>query len=98
MSWLPGVEGAVGVLGPPLHQKIDAPKRIRDPRYKGKARTTHEYVKESILDPDAYIVLKKDGGPYPAGVMPRNYGNQLSPRALEVLVDFIANTEPAEKK
>ena len=28
--------------------------------------------------------------------MPQDYANKLSPRALEVLVDFIANTQPEE--
>ena len=59
---IPGVEGSDGELGPRLHMKIDAPRRIKDPKYKGKARTAREYVKESILNPDAYIVFNEDSG------------------------------------
>ena len=31
-------------------------ERIRDPRYRGKAKTLEEYVRESMLDPSAYVV------------------------------------------
>jgi len=33
-----------------------APERIKDPRYKGKATTTEEYIHESMIDPSAYVV------------------------------------------
>jgi hypothetical protein len=92
---IPGVEGAVGELGPKLHEKVNAPKRIKDPNYKGKAKTGREYVKESILNPNAYIVFNEEAGePYPEGVMPQDFANKLSVSALEKLVDFISNTQP----
>jgi hypothetical protein len=92
---IPGIEGAVGELGPRPHMKLDALKRIKDPRYKGNARTAREYVKESTLNPDVYIVFNEaQGEPYPGGVMPQDYSNKLSIRQLEVLVDFISNTQP----
>ena len=93
---IPGIEGAEGELGPALHLKIAAPKRIKDPNYKGKARTAREYVEESILNHDVYIVFNKaKGEPYPSGLMPWDYySNQLSVKALKVLVDFISNTQP----
>ncbi len=96
---IPGVEGSNGELGPKLHMKIDAPKRIKDPKYKGKAKTAREYVKESILNPEAYIVFNEEAGElYPTGVMPQDYGTKLSVRALESLVDFIANTQPRKNR
>ena len=92
---IPGIEGAVGELGPPLHQKIDARNRILDPKYKGKAWSAREYVKESIVSPNIYIVFNEEAGePYPEGVMPQNYAKQIPPRLLELLVDFISDTEP----
>lgn len=92
---IPGVEGAVGELGPKLHEKINAPQRIKDPNYKGKAKTGREYVKESILNPNAYIVFNEEAGePFPEGVMPQDFANKLSVNALEKLVDFISNTQP----
>ena len=92
---IPGIEGAVGELGPVLHEKINAPQRIKDPNYKGKARTGRDYVKESILNPNAYIVFNEaEGEPFPEGVMPQDFANKLSVNALDKLVDFISNTQP----
>ena len=92
---IPGIEGAVGELGPKLHEKINAPKRIKDPNYKGKAKSGRDYVRESILNPNAYIVFNEEAGePYPEGVMPQDFANKLSVTALDKLVDFISNTQP----
>jgi len=92
---IPGIEGAVGELGPKLHEKINAPNRIKDPNYKGKARTGRDYVRESILNPNIYIVFnEEEGEPFPEGVMPPDFANKLSVNALEKLVDFISNTQP----
>ena len=92
---IPGIEGAVGELGPKLHEKINAPQRIKDPNYKGKAKSGRDYVRESILNPNIYIVFNEEAGePYPEGVMPQDFANKLSVNALDKLVDFISNTQP----
>ncbi len=92
---IPGIEGAVGELGPKLHEKINAPNRIKDPNYKGKAKTGRDYVRESILNPNAYIVFNEaEGEPYPEGVMPADFANKISVSGLDKLVDFISNTQP----
>jgi hypothetical protein len=92
---IPGVEGAVGELGPKLHEKINAPMRIKDPNYKGKATNTKEYVRESILNPGAYVVFNEEAGEaFPDGLMPTTFSEMLSVQALEKLVDFISQTEP----
>ena len=92
---IPGVEGAMGTLGPVLHEKINAPKRIKDPNYKGKATNTKEYVRESILNPGAYVVFNEEAGEsFPDGLMPTTFSEQLSVQALDKLVDFISQTEP----
>ena len=91
---IPGIEGAVGELGPKLHEKTNAPMRIKDPKYKGKATNTKEYVKESILNPSAFVVFNDEAGePYPDGLMPTTFANQLSVNAIDKLVDFISQTE-----
>jgi cytochrome c551/c552 len=46
-----------------------------------------QYVTESIVDPNAYIVPK-----YPAGVMPQDFAKKLSPKQIADLVAFI--TQP----
>jgi hypothetical protein len=92
---IPGIEGAVGELGPKLHEKINAPKRIKDPNYKGKATNTKEYVRESILNPGAYVVFNEEAGEsFPDGLMPTTFSEQLSVNAIDKLVDFISQTEP----
>jgi hypothetical protein len=91
---IPGVEGALGELGPKLHEKINAPMRIKDPNYKGKATNTKEYVRESILNPGAYVVFNEaEGELFPDGLMPTTFSQMLSVDALDKLVDFISQTE-----
>ncbi|MCH8312251.1 MAG: cytochrome C [Nitrospinae bacterium] len=91
---IPGIEGAVGELGPKLFEKINAPQRIKDPNYKGSATNTKEYVRESILDPGAYVVFNEaEGEPFPDGLMPTTFSQMLSVQALDKLVDFISQTE-----
>jgi hypothetical protein len=91
---IPGIEGAVGELGPKLHEKTNAPNRIKDPRYKGKATNTKEYVRESILDPSAYVVMNEaENELFPDGLMPANFKNMLSVEAIDKIVDFISETE-----
>lgn len=91
---IPGVPGAVGELGPKLHEKINAPKRLKDPRYKGKAKTPKDYIKESILNPGAFVTANDSGELFPDGLMPPDFKNKLSVEALDKLVDFIAETQP----
>lgn len=92
---IPGIEGANGELGPVLHEKINAPKRLKDPAYQGKAKTPREYVRESIVNPGAYVVFnEKTGEHYPDGLMPQDFSSKLSDQALDQIVDFISNTEP----
>jgi cytochrome c2 len=95
---IPGVEGAMGELGPRLHEKTNAPLRIKDSRYKGSATNTKEYVRESILNPSAYVVMNEaEGELFPDGLMPATFSTMLSVKALDKLVDFISQTEaPAE--
>jgi hypothetical protein len=95
---IPGIPGAVGQLGPLLHEKINAPMRIKDPRYKGKAKTGREYTQESILNPSAFVVFNEEAGElFPDGLMPQDFKNKLSIDALEKLVDFISQTEPPKE-
>jgi hypothetical protein len=91
---IPGIEGAVGELGPKLYEKTNALDRIKDPNYKGKATNIKEYVRESILNPGAYVVFNEEAGEvFPDGLMPTTFANQLSVSAIDKLVDFISQTE-----
>jgi cytochrome c oxidase subunit 2 len=48
-----------------------------------------DYVKESIVDPEAYIVPG-----YQKGVMPTTYGNTLTPAQVDALVGYLAGSNP----
>ena len=86
---IPGVEGATGLLAPKLEEKITAPLRIKDPNYAGTAKTAKDYIKESIINPNAYFVFNEAfGAPYPP-IMPPDFGEKLSINALDKLADFL---------
>ena len=49
--------GTAGIFGPPHDDmRTIAEQRIRDAKYKGKATTAEEYLRESVLQPGAYRV------------------------------------------
>jgi len=84
------IKNAWGYDGPVLALKANARKRLESAEYQRakKAGTAHattprEYVKESILNPDAFIVPG-----YP-NVMLKDFGDRLTPASLEKLVDFL---------
>ena len=53
---------------------------------------TQASIEEMIVDPNAEIVPG-----YPANVMPPNFGQELSKKELEQLVDFLIENSPAGK-
>lgn len=66
-----------------------AQKHIKDPAYKGKARDAKSYIRESIVNPNAYIV---PGPTYASGgksLMPANYGQTLTPGQVDQIVDYL---------
>jgi hypothetical protein len=75
---IPGIPDAKGRVGPPLVLGSTGKQRLGDPTYRGKARTVHEYVIESVLEPDRFVVPG-----YPSRTMPAWYGSKLSALALE---------------
>ena len=85
---IPGIEGATGKVGPELWEGSNAPKRMKDAGYAGKAKTTKEYITESILNPSAYVV--KD---FPDNQMPKDFGLKLTGGALNKIVDYLAALE-----
>ncbi len=49
------------------------------------ATKNKEYIRQAILDPDAVIAKG-----YPAGMMPKTFGEQMKAKELEMLVDYLA--------
>jgi hypothetical protein len=89
---IPGFRGAVGVVGPELAMKTTALKRLKDPRYKGKASNVREYIIESILDPSAYVV---EG--YPDNVMPHDYSKKLTEPVIDKMADYLSQLEEGKE-
>jgi hypothetical protein len=82
---VPGISGAAeGRVGPPLVLGTTGPARLADPAYRGHAKTVHEYVVESVIEPGLFVVPG-----YPAGTMPTWYGAKLSALALEKIASYL---------
>jgi mono/diheme cytochrome c family protein len=64
--------GSTGTVGPNLTEAL--------------AGKDAEFVRESIVDPNAEVTSG-----YPAGVMPQTYKDQLSPKQLDDLVSFLTS-------
>lgn len=89
---IPGIPGAVGAVGPKLVEKTNAPNRIKDPAYKGKATTVREYIMESILTPSMYVVK-----PFPDNVMPKDFGKKLNAAAINKIIDYLSQLEEGKE-
>jgi mono/diheme cytochrome c family protein len=89
---IPGIAGAMGTVGPKLVEKTNAPTRIKDPGYKGSAKTVREYITESVISPGTYVVK-----PFPDNVMPRVFGQKLSAGALNKIVDYLSQVEEGKE-
>ncbi len=87
---IPGVPGAVGVLGPDLTAIGEqAGVLIQDSAYTGSAKTAADYLKESILSPDAYIAPDCGGKPCQKGLMPASIGADYSDAELEAVLTYL---------
>ncbi len=81
---IPGIPGAHGHVGPPLILGTTGTQRLKDPTYHGEAKTVHEYIAESVLDPQRFVVQG-----YPEQTMPTWYGSKLSALALEKIATYL---------
>jgi hypothetical protein len=85
---IPGIPGATGTIGPKLAMKTQAPARIRDKNYSGKATSVREYVTESILYPSMYVARG-----HRDNIMPRVYSTKLNGLAIDKMVNYLAEIE-----
>ena len=81
---IPGIPGATGQVGPPLVLGTTGAQRLKDPGYRGQAKTVHEYIVESVLEPQRFVVQG-----YPEHTMPTWYGSKLSGLALEKMASYL---------
>jgi nitric oxide reductase subunit C len=84
------VAPGVNIVGPTLAGlPATAAARIASPDYRGQARDAAAYIRESILDPNAHVLL---GPTYAAGgrsLMPSDYGQTLTPEQVDQIVAYL---------
>ncbi len=81
---------STGTFGPPHDGLAEtALLRLQDPRYRGAATTPAEYVRESILQPEAY---RMEG--YQMARMPMPAYTHLSTEEVNALVIFLLSEPP----
>ncbi len=86
---IPGIPGAdEGDFGPELYVKTNAPKRIKDKGYTGAASSVQEYILESIMNPNLYVVPDFD-----EDLMPDDFGTTLNAKTLFRIVNYISKLE-----
>ena len=94
---IPGVPGAVGQIGPDLSKMNEAAAaRIADAAYTGKAKTAEEYINESMLDPNAYVVTDCPTAPCQKGLMPLTLQDLLTPEELGTMSAYLATLPGGE--
>ena len=80
----------VNIVGPSLAGiPAIAAARIKSPDYKGTAKDAAAYIRESILDPNAFVLA---GPTYAAGgrsLMPNDYGQTLKPEQVDQIVAYL---------
>lgn len=84
-----GVEGAVGEIGPDLTTIATvAQERVDDPNYTGTAETAAQYIRESIVDPNTFVVQG-----FQPNVMPQTFDETLADEQIDDLVAFLMQQE-----
>lgn len=80
---IPGIEGAVGIVGPNL-SNIGAEAGTRIPGY-----TAEQYLHESLVDPNAFVAPKCPFGSCTPGSMPNTLAQTLTPEEIQLMIDYL---------
>ncbi|MBX6365323.1 MAG: c-type cytochrome [Gemmatimonadetes bacterium] len=80
----------VNVVGPSLANAATvAAQRVESPDYHGKATDAAGYLRESILDPNAYVVQGPTFSSGGRSLMPSDFAQTLEPRQVDELVAYL---------
>jgi nitrite reductase (NO-forming) len=78
------------VIGPDLSNAGDlAQAHLEDSAYSGAAKSTEEYIRESIQNPDMFVSTACPTGPCMAGVMPSTLAQTLTVQELNTIVGYL---------
>jgi mono/diheme cytochrome c family protein len=81
---IPGVPNAIGQIGPNLSNiGVDGATRI-------EGYSSEEYIRESLLNPNAYIAPECPTGPCLPNLMVQNLGDTLTPEEIDAVVAYLA--------
>jgi nitric oxide reductase subunit C len=84
------VAPGVNLAGPTLSGVgTRAEKIIAAPDYKGKAKTAAEYVRESITDPNAYLIPGPSYSANGQSFMPVHFGKDLTSEQIDQLTAYL---------
>ncbi|MBN1668983.1 MAG: c-type cytochrome [Anaerolineales bacterium] len=87
---IPGVPGAVGTLGPDLSLMGEKAQQYLDSgEYSGTAQTAEAFIRESIVNPDAFLAAECPGGHCQPGQMPATLAGLLLDDELEAIVQYL---------
>lgn len=78
-------------MGPPLVLGTTGIARLNDPTYYGNAKSVHDYIVESVLEPQQFVAYG-----YPEHTMPSWYGSKLSALALEKIAAYLERQTEAD--
>jgi len=94
---IPGVPNATGTIGPDLSEIGQvAETTIASADYKGNAKTAIDFLKESLLTPDAFVSENCPNGACAAGLMPSYANGTVSDQELNAMVNFLAKLPSTE--
>jgi nitric oxide reductase subunit C len=84
------VAPGINIVGPTLAGIPEtAARRIGSPDYRGTAKDAAGYIRESIVDPNAHVLV---GPTYAAGgrsLMPTDYAQTLKPQQVDQIVAYL---------
>lgn len=103
---IPTTIGRYGTIGPMLMEGTNAEKRIHSKEYLGKIKagkahaiTAKEYVIESIVDPDAFIVPGFEQKATPGhSDMVRDFSTKMTYEAISKLADYLLTIDEETAK
>ncbi len=85
------ISPGVDMAGPSLSGiSARAEKVIASPEYKGKAKDVAGYIRESIVEPSAYVVPGPMYSAEGTSFMPDTFGKDLTPEQIDHLVAYLS--------
>lgn len=95
---IPGIAGAVGAIGPDLSKMGEVAQAIlSDKAYTGHAKDVLGFIREAIVEPDAFISAGCPGGVCQKGLMPASLAQTMTDAELAAMIDYLAGLPDGAK-